>query len=249
DETPIVDWVTAGLPEAERRGLGGLKREPGPDQAGKTAEKAFDTSIMEIADDIAFGVHDLEDAIALELVGRQALEAEIGELLEGEWAKARGLGGVLDRLFPRNAEGEDASAWRKQGIGSLVHAFLASVEVAEAAAFDTPLLRYRARLQPEAEALLDALKGFVGREVIQAPAVQTLEYRGQQIVMRLFAALASDPGRLLKTGFARRWREAESEPAGLRVVCDYIAGMTDEYASRMYERLFMPRQGTVFERL
>jgi dGTP triphosphohydrolase len=34
-----------------------------------------------------------------------------------------------------------------------------------------------------------------------------------------------------------------------RVICDYIAGMTDEYATRMYERLFMPRQGTVFQRL
>jgi dGTPase len=251
DERPIVDWVLEDLPPAERTAFGRLKGgfEPTPDAPGKTAEKAFDTSIMEIADDIAFGVHDLEDAIALELVDRDALAAEIGELLAGEWAEARGLSGVLDRLFPREGDAEEASAWRKQAIGSLVHAFLASVEVIEADDFQTPLLRYRARLQPEAEALLGALKGFVNREVIQAPAVQTLEYRGQQIVMRLFAALASDPDRLLKAGFARRWRESGSEAAGLRVVCDYIAGMTDEYATRMYERLFMPRQGTVFERL
>jgi dGTPase len=35
----------------------------------------------------------------------------------------------------------------------------------------------------------------------------------------------------------------------MRVICDYIAGMTDEYATRIYERLFVPRQGSVFERL
>ena len=173
----------------------------------------------------------------------------MGDLLGDDWARARGLHGVLDGLFPTSGDEETASAWRKQAIGSLVHAFLASVQVEPAEGFQTPLLRYRARLEPEAGRLLEALKGFVGREVIQAPAVQTLEYRGQQIVMRLFAALASDPDRLLKRGFARRWREADSPAAGLRVVCDYIAGMTDEYATRMYERLFMPRQGTVFERL
>ncbi|MEF8793579.1 anti-phage deoxyguanosine triphosphatase [Thiohalorhabdus sp.] len=249
DEVPIVHWVTEGLPAGDRRGLGRVRRDPEVGSPGKTAEKAFDTSIMEIADDIAFGVHDLEDAVALDLIGREALQAEIGDLLDGAWARGRGLEGVLDDLFPTDGDEETASARRKQAIGSLVHAFLASVEVTEADAFETPLLRHRARLQPEAEALLEALKGFVGQEVIQAPVVQTLEYRGQQIVMRLFAALASDPGRLLKTGFARRWWEAPSEAAGLRVVCDYIAGMTDEYATRMYERLFMPRQGTVFERL
>jgi len=34
----------------------------------KTQYKSFDTSIMELADDIAYGVHDLEDALALNLV-------------------------------------------------------------------------------------------------------------------------------------------------------------------------------------
>jgi len=248
-ETTIVQWVTDGLAPEERDGLGRLAREPAANQAGKTAEKAFDTSIMEIADDIAFGVHDLEDAVALDLIGRDALEAEVAHHLSGRWARERGLDGVLDWLFPSQGDEEETGAWRKQAIGSLVHAFLASVEVTEAENFRTPMLRYRARLEPEAQALLDALKAFVGREVIQAPAVQTLEYRGQQIVMRLFTALASDPGRLLKAGFARQWKEAGSQAEGLRVVCDYIAGMTDEYATRMYERLFMPRQGTVFERL
>lgn len=264
EEQPVVDWILAEVPQWDRKQLGRLRTEPDPAawHPGRTAEKGFDTSIMEIADDIAFGVHDLEDAIALELVDRKALagapvreegarpaEREVADLLDGPWARERGLAGVLEGLFPPQGDEADASARRKQAIGSLVHAFLASVQVEEAEAFETPLLRYRARLEPEAERLLEALKKFVGREVIDAPAVQTLEYRGQQIVMRLFAALASDPGRLLKTGFARQWRQAESEAAGLRVVCDYIAGMTDEYATRMYERLFMPRQGTVFERL
>jgi dGTPase len=29
------------------------------------------------------------------------------------------------------------------------------------------------------------------------------------------------------------------------VICDYIAGMTDEYATEVYERLHMPHSGRV----
>ena len=36
----------------------------------KTKHKSLDASIMDLADDIAYGVHDLEDAIALKLIDR-----------------------------------------------------------------------------------------------------------------------------------------------------------------------------------
>ncbi len=76
-----------------------------------------------------------------------------------------------------------------------------------------------------------------------------MEYRGQQIVLQLFEALASDPKRLLKESFKETWLRESESGGGMRVVCDYISGMTDEYATRLFERLFMPRQGTVFQKL
>jgi len=42
-----------------------------PYQHQKTRFKSLDCSIMELADDIAYGVHDLEDAIVLGMVTRQ----------------------------------------------------------------------------------------------------------------------------------------------------------------------------------
>jgi dGTPase len=54
---------------------------------------------------------------------------------------------------------------------------------------------------------------------------------------------------LLPSSFQILWKEAKSVRDQNRIVCDYIAGMTDQYANRFYERLFLPGHGSVFDRL
>ena len=86
---------------------------------------------------------------------------------------------------------------------------------------------------------------FVYHFVIKQTRIQRLEYRGQQIVMELFEALASDPLRLLPSNTAKRWQLAKEQ--GLnhqRVIADYVAGMTDEYATKLYQTLFLPSFGS-----
>ncbi|MDB4277094.1 hypothetical protein N9892_00170 [bacterium] len=39
--------------------------------------------------------------------------------------------------------------------------------------------------------------------------------------------------------------QAESEAEKARLVCDFLAGMTDGYAVRMYRRLFEPGFGSI----
>jgi dGTPase len=57
--------------------------------------------------------------------------------------------------------------------------------------------------------------------------------------MELFEALSSDPMRLLPTNSAKRWLQAkEKNENHHRVIADYIAGMTDDYATRLYQTLF-----------
>ncbi len=69
--------------------------------------------------------------------------------------------------------------------------------------------------------------------------MQRLEYRGQQIVMELFEAISSDPIRLLPSNSANRWQNATHNKTNAhRVIADYIAGMTDDYAIRLYQTLF-----------
>ena len=94
--------------------------------------------------------------------------------------------------------------------------------------------------------ILNDLKGFVYETVIQAPEVQLLEYKGQIIVLKLFETLKSNPSRLLPKNIYDLYLQ---ENFSDRVICDYIAGMTDNYATKMYQKLFIPTIGSVFDRL
>jgi len=128
----------------------------------------------------------------------------------------------------------------------LVNHVLSAVHYAERPEFDSDLLRWRAAL-PEAQAdLLGALKAFVMREVIKSPNVQHLEFKGQSMVVAVFEALQSDPERLLPRETYARFVEGDQD---LRIICDFLAGMTDTALLKSYERLFAPRMGSVFDRL
>jgi dGTPase len=89
--------------------------------------------------------------------------------------------------------------------------------------------------------VLQIFKDFVYQFVIKQTSIQQLEYRGQQVVMELFQALSSDPERLLPKNTAMRWLKAkENKLNHHRVIADYVAGMTDEYATKLYQTLFLP---------
>ncbi|MEM9970714.1 MAG: dGTPase, partial [Pseudomonadota bacterium] len=88
--------------------------------------------------------------------------------------------------------------------------------------------------------LLEAFKGLAYELVIRKAKVQQLERRGQMVVARLFDTLLSDPERLITQS---SWQDGCSESSTERRVCDYVAGMTDSYAERLYKRLFQPGFG------
>ncbi len=101
-------------------------------------------------------------------------------------------------------------------------------------------------LKADSKKALDALQNFVFRRVIKSASVQQLEFKGQQMVLAVFQALMSDPSTLLPSLTYKKFKEDGEDR---RVVCDHIAGMTDHYLLRSYERLFSPRMGSVFDQL
>ena len=50
---------------------------------------------------------------------------------------------------------------------------------------------------------------------------------------------------LLPEDAASEIQQADSEEKKARLVCDFLAGMTDGYAARMYKRLFTPDFGSI----
>ena len=240
DEADILDWILAPLTAADKQRFRQFKPVPG--RHARSSYQGFDTSIMELADDIAYGVHDLEDALALELVTERQwntlVMAQAAEFPGSPLCQSAGF--YNSKLFAGNDRD------RKHAISKLVGYFIGNIVINEQQEFTAPLLRLQAEMQPEARALLDILKKFVFDEVIRRPQIQALEFKGQQMIMRLFSTLLENPERLLPASQLTQWR---GSPESRRVICDYIASMTDIYATRLYNRLFNPDIGSVFDRL
>jgi dGTPase len=242
-EDDVVTWIFEPFGSSDRDMIRQLKDEPCDDKHGKSKYHALDAGIMELADDIAYGIHDLEDAIVLRMISSHDWDA-IFSKIDDTWAQEF----KITRSTSENLFSGSGSA-RKRAIGLLVNALICSVEIRELSEFEHPLLKYQASLTESAEKFLRQAKSLVKNKVVNTPEVQTLEYRGQQLITSLFEAFASDPARLLKETFRQKHQDSKSLEEKNRVICDFIAGMTDEYATRMYERLFVPRRGQFSDRL
>jgi dGTPase len=87
---------------------------------------------------------------------------------------------------------------------------------------------------PEVEGLKAELEEFLHRRVYRHYRVQRMAVKGGRILEELFAEFCQRP-QLLPERYSRRIQGGPE-----RVVCDYVAGMTDRYAQDEYLRLFQP---------
>lgn len=236
-DADLLDWVLAPLSTNDRALFQTVEQLPqAPWQ--KSRYKSLDASLMELADDIAYGVHDLEDAVVTGTLSAAQWYSHVDAViaqLPADLAKL--MEQLSEQLFAREHH------LRKNAIGALVNIFVTTVRLEEVLpTAQEPLIRYNATL-PEAEAfLLKSLKDVVFEHVINDPAIQQLRFRSQNMLFDLFSALQTDPLRLLPRNTQERWRKAYEElgqVAADRALCDYVAGMTDDYAERMYRNLFV----------
>ncbi|GAA4017397.1 anti-phage deoxyguanosine triphosphatase [Deinococcus rubellus] len=225
-EQSVVDWLLAPLGAADRERL----TRPAPDPA-QPAEyhRSFDCRLMELADDAAYSIYDLEDGVNLELINREdweALAAQRPELVEvpqlSSWAT---------QIF----SGDEAEC--KCGVAALSRTLVTGVDVSAQSRFEEPLLDLRADFTPQAAALQAFLKALVYRQVIDTPQVREPEARACLLLRRLFDAAQADPQHWLGAGSRRRLAGSRSEAERARVVCDYLAGMTDSYALDLAARV------------
>lgn len=240
EETRIVEWATRHFSDAEREQL--LQRN----DKDKAKYRTFDSGLMELADDIAYGVHDIEDIVARRLVDVVHLREEIcsafssiGEAIRDD-VGIIGSQDICDRLYAGSFE-------RKQVISRLVNLFITAVQVHKVHSFQHPLLSHCVGLPAELRELLTKLKKLALKLVVQKAEVQQLEQRGQRVVQRIFEALKDDPEALIPKS---SWDDLTlGEGTEIRRVCDYVAGMTDSYAEKVYRRLFIPGYGSSSDEL
>lgn len=244
DESEVFKWIIEPFDENEKLEI--IKFNSSKDKHGKAIHKPFDTSIMELADDIAYGVHDLEDSIALGLISRKKWDKEMRDHLKFEnldtdqISKNPDINQISEGLF------SDEKIKRKDAISKLIRYFMETISIIEKPEFKHPLLSYQAEIMSCRKKELNKLKNFLRESVIKTPEVQQLEYKGQKIVLEMFQILESNPEKFLPKKTLIKYNQSTNKN---RVISDYISGMTDVYAIKMYHRLFSPDIGSIFDRL
>lgn len=242
-EQDVVNWILAPLTENERKSFTKVT----PDKSGhlKSVHKALDTSIMELADDISYSLHDLEDAISLGMVTQKDWESHNAENISLFQACGLDSKDLATQLF------SDESYQRKNAIGGLVHRFIMAIEVKDSGVPSAAceLIKWNAFMVKEYQELRKHIFQLVRTKVIKSSNVQQLEFKGQKLISELFEALNSDPERLLPEKMVLKYSETNKDQQKARIICDFISGMTDEYATRLYEKLYYPHKGSIFDRL
>lgn len=232
DDIEVYEWLRKGAPEGK---------------------KCMESQIMDLADDISYSVHDVEDAIAggtLDLAGLRAdEERERVVNLALQWyghnLTADDLRAALDRLSTAKLLSTDFDGSRrslavlKDTTSQLIGRFASAAETATREVYgDGPLTRYSADLivPEETHAEILALKGLAVAYVME-PREHTRNYIDQRkIIEDLVRALEFRGAEALEPAFRGDWHVAKDEAARLRVVIDQVASLTDVSVLRWHER-------------
>lgn len=233
DDAAAFEWMRAGSPERVR---------------------CIEAQVMDLSDDIAYSVHDFEDAIvngyldvpALgERVDHDALVDSMFEWIGGEIGHDE-LIAAFDRLDHLDAWIDSWDGSRRdlarlknltsQLIGRFAHE---AVHATRAAHPQALLARFGADVVVplETQAEIAVLKGIVAANVMSTNARQPIYARQRAVLAELADALWHIGPAALDRAFADDFAEATDDASRRRVIVDQVASLTDQSAMAWHERL------------
>jgi dGTPase len=230
DDLRVFTWLRAGAPDGPAR--------------------CVEAQIMDLSDDVAYSVHDVEDGVVAERLDltrldRQAVWAAVraGYLPDAEDGALDAALTALTEVgsWPESAyDGSRRSlAALKNLTSDLIGRFCGSVQEATFAAADGPFVRYRADLVVPEQTVVEmaVLKGIAAHYVMHADDRVALMSRQREVVAELVEALVAHAPASLDRAFADDWEAATDDGARLRAVIDQVASLTDASAVAWHDRL------------
>ena len=192
-----------------------------------------EAQVAALADDIAYNNHDIDDGIS---AGLFSIEDLLELPLVGEvFRDVRKAYPVLDQQRTvyeavRRLIGhwiDDLTSETRRRVAKYKPQSAADVR-----AMDVPLVAFSDELERDQR----ALRAFLYERMYKHYKVNRMRSQAKRILKELFALFMAEPETLPDV-----WRrDAEQAPAErrARLVCDYLAGMTDAYAIELHRRLF-----------
>ena len=200
-----------------------------PEQAG-----TLECQLANLADEIAYNAADLEDGLRSGVLDPLAVR----EL--GVWKMVMG---ALGTDFDCRLDDKLRSRVIRRLIGiEITDAITATAETLAAAnAQSVADVRVEgknlARFSAEQLEMNQELKAFLLKSFYHHPRVMRMAYKANHVLTAIFGAYVEE-SRQLPWEIQERMEHGPDTPQ--RVMCDYIAGMTDRYAIEEYRRLFDP---------
>lgn len=209
-----------------------------PNAAGQRLQPSLEAQLCNLADEIAYNAHDIDDGVRSGLISQEQV-AEIELFQEHRRAALAEHPGLLET--PRRLLYESIRRMLSAQVYDVIQATQAALAEVRPASADAarqcgPLLRFTPAMRQRS----DALKHFLFHNLYRHPQVAQTTGQAKEVVRELFTAYWRAPLQM-QAGFAARAQVGgparEADLARARAVADYIAGMTDRFATAEHARL------------
>jgi dGTPase len=197
----------------------------------------LESQIINLADEIAYNNHDIDDGITSGML-------ELAELREQV--------PLVDRIY-RQVEtrhpGIDETRKKYQAISHLIGFLINDLVTHSTATLQEHNIRslddLRAKnvmalaFSPETRRENTQLKRFLYKNLYTHYRVERMRIKGRMVLTALFRVYSETP-----TLLPKKYEPMIESQGKERIICDYIAGMTDRYALDEYKKLFEPFERT-----
>lgn len=241
-EQRYPDFDGLNLSWEAREGI--IKHSSDYDCAGNLAIAAYEpqlrptleAQIIDLADEIAYNNHDIDDGLKAGLIKLDDL-ADV-QLWRQTWLLVKEKFGVLDE---RRHVLQTISYLIGELIRDLVGTTQAQLERLIICSLDDVRRQpiNLASFSPQMQELNRELKAFLYAKLYKHHKVERMRVKAERFLTLLFENYSENPS-LLPEKYQLRFDRYGTE----RVICDYIASMTDRYAQDEYKRLYEPFERT-----
>ncbi|MFT4084700.1 MAG: deoxyguanosinetriphosphate triphosphohydrolase [Nocardioides sp.] len=216
---------------------------------GVGERRCLEAQIMDLADDVAYSVHDVEDGIVAGRIDLTRLDLDAVTATTRAWYVpglerdtvvdvVAGLrAGDCWPTAPYDASRRSLAAL-KNLTSDLIGRFCGAVQESTHAATPGPFVRYRADLVVPDRTRLEiaVLKGIAAHYVMQSEERKAVMERQRELLAELVAVLLDSAPGTLDRPYADDWRAASDDAGRLRVVIDQVASLTDVTAEAWHTR-------------
>ena len=232
DDLEVFEWMRTGAP------------------AGR---KCVEAQIMDFADDVAYSIHDFEDAIVEGLIDPQILNdesaelqllEEIGKWASGELSQDELRSGLVNLRANANwltsfSQTPQDLATLKNLTSDLIGSFVKRTIEAVFAGGHSSVTRYQDSLivPRDVRSEIAVLKGVVASQVMTNDERQPHYESQRQLLMELADTLLSTNGKHLDLVSKAAWLAAKDEQEQRRAVVDAVASLTDPAAIALHAEL------------